>query len=242
MRYTDRHKGRGPDYHETFSPQVNPYRAMVWRLEQRALDAVRREYLTSGSVAHLDFACGTGRILEHFREHVASATGIDVSSSMMEVARRVAPHAELIEADLTQHDVLGDRSFDLVTAFRFFPNAESDLRQAVMSVLARHLSPTGVLVFNNHKNRNSLRRRLSRLRGRGGVAGTMTHEEVEALLPRAGLRVVKVIPLAIVPLSEKRVVLSVRVVEPFERMIGGRAALAGLAQDIIYVCRRAPAG
>jgi SAM-dependent methyltransferase len=236
VRYTDRHKGRGSEYHQTFSPDVNPYRAMVWRLEQRALDRILRDRLASRGITHLDFACGTGRVLEYFAGHVASSTGVDVSSSMMEVARRVAPDAELIEADLTQHDVLRDRRFDLITAFRFFPNAEAELRQAVFSVLARHLAPEGVLVFNNHKNRNSLRGRFARLRGRGSTSGTMTHAEVEALLPRAGLRAVGVFPVASLPLSEKRVLLPVRLVEPLERLIGGWSPLAGLAQDIMYVC------
>jgi SAM-dependent methyltransferase len=239
LRYTDRHKGRGPEYHESFSPEVNPYRAMAWRLEQRALDGILRHHLASEKPTHLDFACGTGRVLEYFAGQVSSSTGVDVSASMMEVAREVAPEAELLEADLTQQDVLGDRHFDLITAFRFFPNAEPELRQAVFSVLARHLSPHGVLVFNNHKNRNSLRARIARLRGRGVTRGTMTHAEVEVLLPQAGLRILEVIPVASLPLSEKHVFLPVRLVEPMERMIGRCSPLAGLAQDIIYVCGRA---
>jgi SAM-dependent methyltransferase len=239
VRYTDRHKGRGSEYHGTFSPEVNPYRAMAWRLEQRALDGILRDHLASRTFTHLDFACGTGRILEYFARHPASSTGVDVSSSMMDVAKAVAPEAELIEADLTEQDVLGERSFDLITAFRFFPNAEPDLRQSVFSVLARHLAPDGVLVFNNHKNGNSLRARISRLRRRGSARGTMTHAEVEALLPRAGLRILKVIPVASLPLSDKHLFLPVGLVEPLERMLGGWLPLAGFAQDIIYVCTRA---
>lgn len=239
MRYTDRHKGRGPEYHETFSPDVNPYRAMVWRLEQRALDRIFRDFLPSGRADHLDFACGTGRILEHFAGRVASATGVDVSSSMLEVARKVAPGAELVDADLTQQDVLGERRFDLITAFRFFPNAEPELRLAVFSVLARHLTPAGVLVFNNHKNRNSLRGRLARLRGRSTGRGTMTHAEVQALLPAAGLRMLARLPVASLPLSEKHAILPVGLVEPLERMMSGWSPVAGIAQDIIYVCARA---
>src|ERR1700737_608790 len=95
MGYTDSHKGKGSNYHQTFAPEVNPHRAMLWRLERRALDEVLRHHLVPGKIAHLDFACGTGRILGHLRRHVASATGVDVSSPMMEVARGVAPGAEL---------------------------------------------------------------------------------------------------------------------------------------------------
>ena len=188
VRYTDRHKGRGAEYHDTFSPEVNPYRAMVWRLEQRAVEAALRDYVPAGRPTHLDFACGTGRILEFFAGRVASSTGVDVSKSMMEVARSSAPDAELIEADLTQQDALGERRFDLITAFRFFPNAEPELREGVFRVLGRHLAPAGVLIFNNHKNRDSLRGRFARLRGRGSATGTMTHAEVERLLPLAGLQ------------------------------------------------------
>ena len=238
IRYTDRHKGRGAEYHESFSPTVNPYRAMVWRLERRALDEILRRHLGTRPVTHLDFACGTGRVLEHLGDRVSAATGVDVSPSMMEVARKVAPQAELVEADLTQQDPLGDRRFDLITAFRFFPNAEPELRRAIFSVLARHLSPKGVLVFNNHKNRNSLRARFARLRGRGDPTGTMTHAEVTELLPQAGLRILAIVPVASLPLSERHVVAPVWLVEPLERLLGGWSPLAGLAQDIIYVCGR----
>jgi predicted TPR repeat methyltransferase len=236
--YTDRHKGKGRDYHSRFSPEVNPYRAMVWRLEQVALHDILGTHLSQRKIAHLDFACGTGRILEHLRDDVASATGVDVSSSMMEVARQVAPAAELIEADLTQRDVLNDRRFDLITAFRFFPNAEPELRRAVCSVLARHLSPAGVLVFNNHKNRNSVPRRISRLLGREDSRGTMTHAEVAELVTGAGLRIVQMIPLAIVPATQNHPLLPIAFLESLERSMRRFSRLAPIAQDVIYVCTR----
>lgn len=236
MSYTDSHKGKGRDYHESFAPEVNPHRAMLWRLEQRALDGILRDYLMPGSIAHLDFACGTGRILGHLVGRVATATGVDVSPSMMQVAREVAPGAELIEADLTQQDVLGERRFDLITAFRFFPNAEPELRRAVLQILTRHLAPRGVLAFNNHKNRNSLRRRLSRLLGREAPGHTMTHTEVQDLVTDAGLRIRQVIPLASLPFSEHHLLLPVWLLERLERGISGLPALTGIAQDVIYVC------
>jgi predicted TPR repeat methyltransferase len=209
---------------------------MMWRLEQGALDATLRDHLASGRVSLLDFACGTGRILGHFHGQVASATGVDVSPSMMEVARKVAPNAELIEADLSQEDTLGARSFDLITAFRFFPNAEPELRRSVLVVLARHLAPNGLLVFNNHKNRNSLTRRISRLLGRAITRGTMSHAEVEALLASAGLRIQTMVPLGTLPLSDRHLFLPVRLLERLERWFSRVPSLSGLAQNVIYVC------
>ena len=238
LPYVERHKARGYDYDESFSPEVNPYRAMVWRLEQRALDQILQVHLGGAEIDLLDFACGTGRILRHLVGRVKSATGVDVSSAMMEVAREAAPEAELLEADLTGEDALGQRQFNLITAFRFFPNAEPDLRRAVFGVLARHLSKNGVLVFNNHKNRNSLRRRIVRLTGREVQRGTMTHQEVEDLLAHAGLRVVEQIPLATLPVSERHPLLPISAVEPIERGLSRLPVLSGVAQHITYVCAR----
>jgi predicted TPR repeat methyltransferase len=236
LPYTERHKARGTDYDQTFSPEVNPYRAMVWRLEQQCLNRLFEKYLGNRIVTQLDFACGTGRILAHFSDRVASATGVDVSSSMLEVAGRAAPHAELLEADLTQQDVLDTRTFNLITAFRFFPNAEPELRRAIMEILARHLAHDGILIFNNHKNRNSLRRRISRLLKREVRRGTIAHTEVEELVAGAGLRIVQVIPLATLPVSENHPLLPVPVVEPLERWFCRIPGFAGLAQHLIYVC------
>jgi predicted TPR repeat methyltransferase len=242
LPYVERHKARGQDYAESFSPELNPYRAMMWRLEQRALSAGLRDRLASRKMALLDFACGTGRILGHLHTHMASVTGVDVSSSMMEVARKVAPGAELIEADLTREDVLGDRRFDLITAFRFFPNAEPDLRRSILGVLARHLTPDGLLVFNNHKNRNSLIHRISRLLGREVARGTMSHDEVEALLADAGLRIVKMIPLGTLPASDRHLLLPVGLLERVEWRVSGVTPLSGLAQNVIYFCALARPG
>lgn len=238
LPYVDRHKSRGLDYDETFSPEVNPHRAMIWRLEQRALSAILRDHPASRKVALLDFACGTGRILRHFHGHVASATGVDVSSSMLQVAKTVAPDAELIEADLVHQDKLEGRRFDLITAFRFFPNAEPELRRAVLPILARHLTVRGLLAFNNHKNRDSLAGRMSRLLGRGAARGTMSHAEVKALTTLAGLRIVKVIPLGTLPVSDRHLFLPVWLLEPLERWFSGAAMLAAIAQNVIYVCDR----
>jgi hypothetical protein len=105
-------------------------------------------------------------------------------------------------------------------------------------VLARHLSKNGVLVFNNHKNRNSLRRRIVRLTGREVQRGTMTHQEVEDLLAQAGLRVVEQIPLATLPVSERHPLLPISAVEPIERGLSRLPVLSGVAQHIIYVCAR----
>ena len=169
--YRESHLHKGTDYHETFVSF--PHRATIWGLEQWLLLKIVRKHFLNEPPRHLDFACGTGRILGYLSPYCRSAVGVDISASMLDVARGNETRAEIMEADITRDDILGKREFDLITAFRFFPNAEFELRKEALGALARHLSGEGVLVFNNHKNAGSLRRRL-------GSAKRWTQRHTEA--------------------------------------------------------------
>ena len=226
---------KGESYQRTFSQ--NPYRRMMWRLERKALDRVERRFLAGRSLRHLDFACGTGRVLAHFAPKAAVSVGVDVSPSMLAVARKEAPGSELIEADLTANDVLGGRAFDLITAFRFFPNAQPDLRVQVIRVLVDHLDAGGLLVFNNHKNLSSLRYRLARLIRRGGREG-MGPGEVRGLIDGAGLEIVRTFGYGFTPASDERRFLPIPVLRAIEAILSRVRPFRGLSENILFVCRR----
>ena len=164
--YRESHLQKGVEYHQSFS--TRPHLSMVWRLERRLLRRIVRDHFLAGIPSYLDFACGTGRILEFLSPVAASSTGVDLSTSMLQVARDTLTDVEFINADITRDDRLGNRKFDLVTAFRFSPNAEPQLRRDALSVITRHLKAEGILVFNNHRNRGSLTRRIVDARGRFG--------------------------------------------------------------------------
>ncbi len=235
--YRDSHREKGPEYQELFTA---PHTAMVWRMERTVLQRIVDEFLDSGIDDYLDFACGTGRVLGFLSARARSATGVDVSESMLEVARKNAPGAELICADITRDHVLRERSFDLITAFRFFPNAEDDLRVGALRELASRLRSDGVLVFNNHINAGSLAIRLARLRGRESADPTtriMSRREVENLVAAAGLGIVREYPIASLPLSNRHMIRPVAVVESVERVLGRIPMTRSIAQNIVYVCR-----
>ena len=119
------------------------------------LKGVLDEYFAGKEVHHLDFACGTGRIIEFMSGHTTESTGVDVSPSMLAEARGKGIDARLIEADITDSDELAGETFNLITAFRFFLNAEPELRASAITALGKRLAPDGVLVFNNHHNSGS---------------------------------------------------------------------------------------
>jgi len=110
--------GKGQAYHDKFLN--NPYRKMVWELEKRILDEILSTFYKDIKIYHLDFACGTGRILHYLAGRVSCSVGVDLSPSMIEVASRNNKTSEIIQTDITRNDVLGERKFNLITAFRFF--------------------------------------------------------------------------------------------------------------------------
>jgi predicted TPR repeat methyltransferase len=225
---------KGTTYHATFSNE--PYRKMVWQFEKDIIDRILASLYSGIQIYHLDFACGTGRILAHVEGRAKHAVGVDVSPSMLKVARDINRPAEIIEADLTIDDVLGERKFNLITAFRFFPNAQPELRKQVMQLLSIHLEDNGYLVFNNHKNIGSTRNRLARLFGRCGYKG-MSISEVKTLLAESDLEIVKTYHLCVFPASDEHLLLPIFLLRPIEALLSKYRPLRNFGENHIYVCR-----
>ena len=241
--FRESHLHKGLDYHHAFLSFS--HRATIWRLEQRnLLDLVQRNF-SSERPRYLDFACGTGRILGYLSSYCRSAVGVDVSASMLDIARGSGIAAEIIHADITRDDILCKREFDLITAFRFFPNAECELRKAALRALVLHLSKEGVLVFNNHKNAGSLRDRLGsakrwmrRHSASPSQGRLMSESDVQKLVSEAGLTINQVFHLAVLPFSEHRMWIPQPMVVAIEGVLSRIRWLRPLAQNVIYVCHR----
>jgi len=115
--------GRGARYDAYYRPGTAL--AFYWEhferpfLEEKVAEAVAGP----GSRRYLDFACGTGRILQVGAAWIPDATGIDVSEEMLNVARQKVPRARIIRADVLRESVLDVGTFDVVTLFRFLVRA-----------------------------------------------------------------------------------------------------------------------
>jgi SAM-dependent methyltransferase len=237
--YRESHLGKGADYHAVFG--ANPRRILIWQIEQALIDRAVRRFLPGRPIDHLDFACGTGRILALLEDRTRSSTGVDVSPSMLATARGNVKRARLVRADLTRGDPLGTRTFDLITAFRFFPNAERQLRREAMAALTRRLAPGGILLFNNHINHSGLSRRLARvIRGGGAGHHAMSHAEVAELVDASGLQIRARYHTGFVPETEARPLRPRWLIAALERA-ATHLPLAALSDDVLYVCTRTDA-
>jgi len=234
--YRESHKGRGHDYHRSFTEV--PHRVVMWELEQGFLRSILAMFSNPAQVRMLDFASGTGRIIGTLEPHVASAVGVDIAASMLDCARQNGVKSELIVADLTAENAPELGTFDLITAFRFFPNAEPELRAAAIRALASRLAPGGRLVFNNHLNASGSVFWLMRLFRKPFAREAVPESEIHALIAAAELRIERTFHSGVAPATELVNVFPIFLLRPFERMASRLPFLRPLAQNIVYVCRK----
>jgi predicted TPR repeat methyltransferase len=216
--------------------QANPYRSMMWQVEKEMLDEIVADLFRAARPSHLDFACGTGRIMGHLASKTSRSVGIDVSPDMLAIARERLPECEFLEADITKGVCLLGQKFDLITAFRFFPNAQPGMRQEVLGQLRSRMAPGGILVFNNHKNRTSFIYRLGSLI-RGDSQSDLGDQEVRAMLAEAGFEIEARRHVGVVPSTDRFRVLPVGLLVVMERFFGRFSRMRRWASNVVYVCR-----
>ncbi len=158
--------------------------------EAELVEALVDQMLPSQRERYLDFACGSGRILSVIAPHFRDVVAVDVSENMVQAAREKVPAAMFHLVDLTKQELDIGR-FDLVSAFRFFGNAEDSLRRSVLDALRARVKDSGFLLINNHRNPSSLLARISR--ERKGM--DLNYGKLQGLLRDHSFKIVKKIPI-----------------------------------------------
>lgn len=234
--YRRSHLARGDRYDSVLAGA--PFDAYMARLEREFLQRTIPSLFPLDKPRHLDFACGTGRIIEVVAPLSAQSVGVDVSPSMIEQARRKCPQAEFVQTDLTRDDDdLG--TFDLVTAFRFFGNAQDELRAEVLAAIRRRLRPGGCLVLNSHRNPYSLATLLNGFTGGRSEAMDLHFFKLSALLRRFGFKTLKTLPIGAWMYRSKLLSTAhdAHRAATLERRFRF-AALTPIAPDVVIVARR----
>jgi SAM-dependent methyltransferase len=170
-----------------------PFDSYMDRWEKRHLVRMVGALFPQGIPRYLDFACGTGRITRVLAPFARESCGVDVSASMLEVARTKCLSTRFIRADLTNEEPDWE-PFDLVTSFRFFGNAEYELRTLALGAINSALREGGYLILNNHRNPHSVMEVIRRLSG-GQPEMDLDHFKLRELLREHGFAIRRRCPI-----------------------------------------------
>jgi len=185
MTYRDSHLGKGADYDLALAR--DPFDAYMVRRERDIVLALLARLQRAGVRRSLDFACGTGRITQLLDGIAEACFAVDVSESMVAEARAKCPRTRFFIQDILDTP-LPIAPVHLVTAFRFFGNAEDSLRARALQAIHRCLAPGGYLLLNDHENPWTVQRLARRLLGDRNRAD-LHHWKLRRLLRSAGFRV-----------------------------------------------------
>lgn len=236
-RYSHTEQGYGKHYHESFI--THRYRKYIWDIEKVILVDIIRKYKNDGTSNHLDFACGTGRVLTFLENYCTNSTGVDISDSMLEIAESEAVNAKLISGDITKSDLLANQTYDLISAFRFFLRAQPSLKNDAMAKLVSHLDNDGYLVFNIHNNKSSISNNISKLYtlvryGRVIARDEMSHRDVRSLVHQHGLSIVDSYAYGTYPVFREDQFFPEKITRFVDKYFKNKY----LSTYVIYVCQK----
>lgn len=213
--YSTSHLTKGYDYHSIFVER--PGTNMIWNLEKIVISEILSQ--KDPFNLHLDFAGGTGRIASLLTPYVKNQIVLDISQNMLSVAEKNLPEAIIINRDFRKGlNEVEDGCLDIATAFRFFANAENQLRKDAMAFLSNKLGKGGLLICNNHRNFWSIPYLTQRLTLKGGDVG-MANNLFLTIAEHYKFRLIKTFSIGLIPQSENSALLPWKVVIPIERFL-----------------------
>ena len=236
--YRASHCAPGYGVHYNRTHQSGYYGALWEKIEKPLILDVLRPMGGAGRKC-LDFACGTGRIANAAAGLFSKVVGADVSRSMLDSAQ-VPPNVRLLHIDMTT-EPLGE-TFDVITAFRFFLNAEDELKRDALKAINEHLNEGGRLVCNVHMNATSpiglACRLLNRLSGRT-IRHTLSAATFEEFLTASGFLVEEMIPYGYLPRPGNLLPgVCGALIEPFEKVSRTVRVPGKLAQHFLVIAKK----
>jgi SAM-dependent methyltransferase len=99
----------------------------------------------------LDFGCGCGRVMRHWKDFNGEIRGADYNPYMVDWCAGNLTFAESFERSYNGHQLpYDDDSFDFIFAFSVFTHLEQEDHDFWLQELTRVLSPNGVLLLTVH--------------------------------------------------------------------------------------------
>lgn len=142
-----------PSVRENYDRIADEYvRSLFGELENKPLDRQLLERFASdvaddGKVC--DLGCGPGQVARYLHTLGAPVVGIDISSRMIEHARRLTPEIQFIEGDMMALP-FEDASLAGIAAFYAIVNIPEQSLPLVFQEMERVLQPGGLVLLSFH--------------------------------------------------------------------------------------------
>lgn len=232
-------EGYGQHYSKTYE---QGYYAHQWQLIEKPLFMKVLEQLKNrDSSKYLDFACGTGRILSVGEAFFEDSTGVDISADMLGRAKLNCTKSILIHQDITSVPL--EDKYDVITAFRFFLNAEPALADDVLSAFHRMLPDDGgTVILNIHVNTNCPLGWFYELRNKikgKTIANTKSLQQFEKVLENNGFAIERVYWYSFLPRTGWHFnFITKHLIVPVEKLFKLLPFLNGFSQCYLIQCKK----
>ncbi len=114
------------------------------------LDYLKKVGLNPARGTALDFGCGVGRLTQGLARHFDRVKGVDISPSMIDLARqynRFGDHVEYFVNARSDLRLFPDRSFDLIYSSITLQHVPPQFSRQYIADFVRVLRPGGAIVF-----------------------------------------------------------------------------------------------
>jgi SAM-dependent methyltransferase len=133
----------GKNFAEFYNRHWSDWAETVWPFVSRT---VKKDCPKAGT--WLDLCCGTGQLLKKVTQRGYAATGMDLSPFQLGHARRNAPKAKFVRADVRKYSL--PERYDVITCL--FDSLNYLLTpvglKAAFTSARRHLNPDGLFIFD----------------------------------------------------------------------------------------------
>lgn len=246
------------DYREQFQDSAEAYERttqskhikLIYELEKLILEKLFAG-INSQDKTVMDFACGTGRWTEFLEKHFKQTIGVDVSENMIEIARQKCKRASFFLADITSENAdreLQDKQSDVITAFRFYKNAQKQLRQQATVAIPKYLKEDGLFIFDLHLNTFSFMGilasiirilRLNKLLNIGELTvRTISLGDIKRLFKNSSLKIIDYYGMGILPGRSNCTLLPAGLLYKIESFFTNRKTLRNFAYNILVIAQK----
>jgi len=223
------------------------YIKIIYSLEKEVI-AKFLKGIKSDKLSAMDFACGSGRWTTYLEGYFDSITGVDVSGKMIELAKGKCKKAKFCVKDITKESQKPTNRYDVITAFRFYKNAEDDLRKDATKRLEDYLDSGGYFIFDLHLNTFSFMGvaanlmkilRINKVIKINDYAlRTISLMDIKHLFRNSSFEIVDYYGMGFLPSRSNHLILPEKMLYRFERFLMRNKWLRPFSYNLLVIARK----